>query len=151
MSITLRELLKKNLFNPKDDERLADLSKRFEIRESLISNAGLGVFAAIDTPKQVTIAWYRGELLSKAEFQDRYETSSPQYVFMLHQNTFVDAVQTKMFPETFGFAPFINSSRGSLKKRPNVRFTKTGKIVTIQNIKAGEELYISYGRLFCIP
>ena len=109
----------------------------------------MGVFIMEDAKKGAFVARYSGEQLNKIENSKR----TGNYRMKVHNNLFLDAEDSKHFE-----GRYINDCKGS-KWKKNVRFAanytvntckttgyKWVKIIATRNIKAGEELFLSYGK-----
>ena len=116
-------------------------SSDYTIATSTIPNAGNGAFANIPLKKGTTLDYYKGKKLSASAYEklkdDSYvwELSSPYGPF------YIDGKN----PKTSNWLRFLNDSRD---RRVNVEpYQYSGRIYyrTKRRIKAGEELFISYG------
>lgn len=110
------------------------------VAPSTIVGAGNGVFAVVALPAKRVLGWYRGVLLTQAQFDALYGTAHPTYVLEVGTGKFVDAVD----PAHRNWTAMVNDARGT-GRRPNCVFTAAGSLKTTRPIKAGEELFISYG------
>ena len=113
----------------------------FFLSESLIKDAGLGLFAKMDIEKNKCLGEYRGELLSREKF---LLLSDRSYVFQLTKNLFIDGKsKRKNTPlryinhQSAGKSANVQA-RINIKKRKILFYTK-------RKISAGEELYLNYG------
>ena len=111
-----------------------------EIRKSNIPGAGNGVFAKKDIKAGTKLGIYRGERLTGKELDDRYaETGCSIYVLGLEGGINVDASG-----KHYNWISHVNASKGTCKK-PNIYWDTKGRVFAKRNIKAGDELYASYG------
>lgn len=110
------------------------------VAPSTIVGAGKGVFAVVDLPAKRVLGWYRGVLLTQAQFDALYGPAPPTYVLDVGRGKYVDAVDTAHR----NWTAMVNDARGT-GRRPNCVFTAAGSVKTTRPIKAGEELFISYG------
>ena len=126
--------------------------KKIRVGPSTISGAGNGLFMMEDVKSGEWIARYSGDPLTCAENDERGHS---HYRLQVHKNLFLDAANPKHFE-----GRFINDSRKT-KYKVNARFaadyrtntcSKTGhiwvKIFATKKIKAGEEVFLSYGANF---
>jgi hypothetical protein len=110
------------------------------IRTSAIPNAGLGVFAREPLPAHRMLAWYRGEVLSKKQFEARYPGDAVgTYVLKACRGIWVDASD----PRYSNWASRLNDVRGT-GKTPNCELTAKGGLRTLRRIATGEELLLRY-------
>ena len=119
-----------------------------EIKQSLIPNAGNGLFAKHDIPKDTMIDYYYGKILDRKAWLEL--DGSDAYVMQLNRNTYIDAKEHKCL------VAFTNDARG-LTRTPGLRNncifelsddSKNIGMVTTRNIKAGEELFTYYGNSY---
>ena len=104
---------------------------------SNIQQAGLGVFALENIPKNCFIAYYEGKIINNNPINS-------EYYFEINEQNGIDAAD---FPRCY--MAMINDARGSIETN-NCKFVIDYKnflveIWAIKNINAGEELFISYG------
>jgi hypothetical protein len=118
-------------------------SNAISIGESSIKGAGKGVFAAADIPARRVLGWYRGRLLSRAELDAIYDGGRATYVLFVGKNRYVDAVE----PELRNWTALMNDTHGT-SLRPNCTFTHAGTVKSLRRIRAGEELFVSYGKAY---
>jgi len=126
----------------KTKQKIRGLTKdMYTIKTSTIPNAGNGAFANIFLPKGTVLGHYRGKKLSAKQY-DRLEDSS--YVWELSSKNGPFYIDGK--PEKYSnWLRYLNDSRD---KRQNVEpYQSHGKLYyrTIKNVKAGQELFITYG------
>lgn len=98
------------------------------------SSAGLGLFAGEDIPKGICIIEYFGRTISKEE---EY-TSRSKYLFEIHARKTIDGTQRD------NTARYINHSCRP-NADPEIRNARVF-IMSIKNIKAGEEITYNYGK-----
>ena len=126
----------------KTKRKIRGLTKEmYTITTSTIPNAGNGAFANIFLPKGTVLGHYRGKKLTAKQY-DRLEDSS--YVWELSSKYGPFYIDGK--PEKYSnWLRYLNDSRD---KRQNVEpYQSHGKLYyrTIKNVKAGQELFITYG------
>jgi hypothetical protein len=134
-------------FPPTDDEKHVEQNV-VEVRESGIPGAGLGVFAKQPIASGRELGYYRGEILTSYEFYTRYAAQGyTVYVLVVTDPSDANNVLNVDASEHYNWTSRINSPKGTNKK-PNVYFHKDGRVFAKRNIKAGDELFISYGRTY---
>lgn len=104
-----------------------------EIRQSTIPDAGRGVFTKGFIPKDSFIGYYRGKIVNLDKVKDT------DYVLSLDDGTAICAKNSNHF------AGMINCPTAT-QYSPNIIFTTDGRLNTIRDIKANEELYVDYGK-----
>lgn len=121
----------------------------FEIRESTIPGAGLGVFARTAWVKGALMGHYEGENLTQAEFTARYPHGASGYVYRVHANLSIDARD----PALSNFARYINSpaKTSSPRRSANTKFGNKAELRAKTNIRVGDELLIGYGDSYGEP
>jgi hypothetical protein len=110
-------------------------------KKSNIPGAGNGLFATKDFRRDEIIIPYRGEVLNKEQKEIRYPNNDAEYLFQINKNTFIDATDPKM----------SNLSRYANHKpfsTANAKLTTRGNIKSKKAIKAGEEIFVTYGKDF---
>jgi SET domain-containing protein len=130
-------------------------SSSFElyIDDSQIKDAGLGVFTDEDILENTIIDEYRGELIESFESVDNpyyYEIIEPNK----ENNQLGIGVDASKLPRCY--TAMINDASFEKDLQNNCEFQddiekKTVYVVTIRDIKAGEELFVSYGDNYWRP
>lgn len=105
-----------------------------EVRTSTIPKAGKGVFTKRAFKKGAKLGVYVGKVVNFKEDASRDGDYSMEVQDGL---VVVDAA------DCGNWTRFINDGRS--KKKNNVKFTKTGTVVSLRNIEEGEELFACYG------
>lgn len=111
-------------------------------RQSLIPNAGNGIFAMVDLREGDVATWYAGDVSST-------RAEDPEYTISLG-DIYLNGIRTPVAQE--GLGSFINRQDSATGKRKNCEFVQyhIGShpiyIEITKDIKAGEELYTTYGR-----
>ena len=128
------------------------LSKHhLRILPSTIANAGKGLFVvdkkqpegAVIFRTGETVCPYGGDLIDKDTINERYGENTAPYGIQLSQNRYRDA----------GCARGVGSLINHDSRRANVAYSvdqraKTVSIKAKRNLKNGEELFVSYGRVY---
>ena len=120
-------------------ERELEIERDYvEIKKSNIPGAGLGVFAKKDITATEDLGFYRGEWLTIDEFNtpDR----SFIYTLGLPNGIFIDAEKNG-----YNWVSRVNATRGTHMKT-NIYWDTNGRVFAKRNIKAGDELYVAYGK-----
>lgn len=120
------------------------LQEGVEVRASRISGAGSGLFATRDHAAGAVICEYMGITWPNAVAWKREDKS---YLLKLGDNKYVDALYSLDV-----LARYINDCRGRLggynvvfERRPR---DEKADVVALRDIRAGEELYVDYGRFY---
>jgi SET domain-containing protein len=119
------------------------------VKESTIPGAGLGLFTDAPIRKGEIIVAYEGEKITWAECIRRNEAQEGMnpYFFYISKNNCIDAQHT---PEALG--RYANDAKGYIRiagLKNNAEYQVIKKkpyIVAKRNIKAGEEILVSYGK-----
>ena len=116
-----------------------------QIKDSTIAGAGKGLFARWDFNKGDAIVRYTGDIVQTADGANDGGWQGSSYVLEVTDSWAIDAARTNTAD-----GRMINDTV-TTNKRANVKFAFDArrKVVTIRAlraIKAGEELFISYGR-----
>jgi len=115
-----------------------------EIRPSNIPNAGNGVFSKEDIKSGDMLGYYRGEALNRDQFNKRFNDKEyAAYVLIVKNGTiYVDAEK-----KGYNWVSRVNTPRGTTMKT-NIYWDDDGRVFAKRNIKAGEELFVSYGSAY---
>lgn len=114
-------------------------TEHFEVMPSTIKNAGRGLFAKVNLKPGDTVGEYTGKILTDKQ------TESEPYV----ESEYILWVCTDC--NILGEGPLANHTRYiNHSEKPNSRIVastrwKKARIEAIQQIKAGEEIFIDYG------
>ncbi|MCD6069345.1 MAG: hypothetical protein K0S33_4171 [Bacteroidetes bacterium] len=117
-------------------------------KASAIRDAGLGLFTAIPINKNEVISLFKGEILSAREAASRAKNNMDGYFINMPDGTIMDSKFVKCFAkysndaEGFSFPRFKNNSEIALDEKSKVC------LVATKNIKAGEEIFCSYGKRY---
>lgn len=131
------------------------------VSESLLPNAGHGLFADTDFKKNQIITEYGGEVISSTEALERKKNRCASHIRSLAaMHMCIDGLLVSPTDDSGGGASFINDPRGA--KPYNCKFvvkqqtdgvTRTGLftmercfVVATVDIRRSEELYVAYGK-----
>ena len=110
--------------------------------------AGIGVFALRQIPKGINPlrSWLSNKEISiTLDELNKLPTPVRKHI---HMFCFVDAKKNKVDVPVYG----MNASNISVylnhSKKPSLKFTKVGELISLRKIDAGEELTIDYDKTF---
>ncbi len=118
------------------------------VAESLLPQAGKGLYTAIRIYAGEIVAVFEGELLSDDDADLRRKANEDGYFIQLLNGKIMDSMHTHCL------AKYANDAAGSpmLKVRNNAVIALNEQqqicIVATKNIRAGEEVYVSYGKAY---
>ncbi|KAL3940489.1 MAG: hypothetical protein SGBAC_004987 [Bacillariaceae sp.] len=130
-------------------------SSSFEVQQSTIPNAGMGLFAGTNLAKSTFLFNYEGEVLNEEEYFLRYPRGDGRYVAQVDtgcfsllgsQPIYIDGID----PEQSNLARYMNSASG---EKANVYWKKQHfgaqagamHFYASREIQKGEELFFDYG------
>jgi hypothetical protein len=122
-------------------EAVNAVQPRVFVAQSTIPGAGRGLFARVDIPRDSLVVEYKGELLTKRRFNQRYPADDARYSFALAKG-FLDASD----PLKANAARYINCP--GEQDAPNCEAQEHERrvfIMATRDIAAGEELLFDYG------
>ena len=115
------------------------------IQDSQITNAGKGLFTAIDIYPNEIISLFKGEILTNNEAQKRVSEGNDRYFINMLDGSILDSMHIDCFAkyandaEAFSKLEFKNNSKITLDDDDNVC------IVATKKIKSQQEIFCSYG------
>ncbi len=115
---------------------------------SQITNAGDGLYTAINIYKDEIIAIFTGERLTDAVARKRAEQGNDQYFIAMLDGSIMDSVKSNCFAKYandaigLGNLGFNNNSRIALDENDNVC------IIANKTIKNGDEIFCGYGKRY---
>jgi SET domain-containing protein len=120
------------------------------IDTSLIIGAGKGLFTAINIHKNEIISIYKGELLQEKSANRRIELGQNDFFMNLPNGKILDAKNTDCFAKYANDAKGVQSS--SYKNNALITVNHKNQICLVArvNIKAGSEIFCSYGKAYWI-
>ena len=117
------------------------------VKKSTLQGAGKGLFTDKDIKKGQIVCEYEGERITWDQAIERNEVGKGGYVYFINKKNCIDAYHYK---ETFG--RYANDAAG-LSRINGFRNNSTYDVVknkvyirATRNIKAGSEIFVSYGR-----
>lgn len=119
--------------------------KHLRIKKSTLPNAGKGLFTRVDITKGTRIVEYKGRIQPWREVKAQDGING--YLMYINRNVVINAL-----PSTKTFGRYANDARGLVRVsgvRNNSEYVSEGNrcfIEATRNIKAGEEILVSYGR-----
>ncbi len=117
------------------------------VKKSQIPNSGKGLYTKRDIKKGERFVEYVGEIITENELEERADKNIYGYAFYINKKTCIDAYY---HPEAL--ARFANDATGfgKIKGLKNNCcydiWKKRGWIKAEKNIKAGEEIFVDYGK-----
>lgn len=118
------------------------------INTSQITNAGKGLYTAIEIYKDEIIAQFKGEILSDYEAEMRVNLGLDSYFMNLPNGKILDC------GTTFGFAKYANDASGfsQSKFKNNSKITLDENenvcLVAVRKITCNEEIFCNYGKRY---
>ncbi len=118
------------------------------VENSLLPNAGKGLFTAIKIYKHEIISVFKGEILTKIEADIRIKNNADKYFINMIDGTILDSMHIDCFAkyandaEAYQKNQFQNNAKITLDDENNVC------IVATKNIKHFEEIFCSYGKKY---
>ena len=115
------------------------------IQDSQITNAGKGLFTAIDIYPNEIISLFKGEILTDKDAQKRVSEGKDRYFINMLDGSILDSMHVDCFAkyandaEAFSILEFKNNSKITLDDDDNVC------IVATKKIKSQQEIFCSYG------
>lgn len=124
---------------------MALLEKIVTVKDSLLPGAGKGLFARNFIPKGMLIVEYKGNVTNWRDV--KHNDGNNGYIYYVSRNYVIDASRTKS-----ALARYANDARGIGRMKGlsnNAEYVELGKKVYIKStkdIKAGEEIFVGYGK-----
>lgn len=116
------------------------------VKKSTLPGAGKGLFTKRDIKKGERFVEYLGEVITEAELDRRAENDIYGYAFFISKKKCIDA-----YYQPDALARYANDAKGIVRIKGiknNCCYTiwkQRGWIQAERNIKAGEEIFVSYG------
>jgi SET domain-containing protein len=118
------------------------------VNTSQLPASGNGLYTAVEIYRMEIIAYYKGEILTEQQAKLRAKKGDDKYFINLIDGRILDSMKIKCF------AKYANDAEGFLKSN----FKNNAKIaldeanhvclIATRNIKAGEEIFCSYGKQY---
>lgn len=124
---------------------MAFLEKNLIVKKSKLPKAGKGLFTKVDIPKGTRLVEYKGRIQPWREVKD--EDGINGYLMYINRNVVINGLAAMK-----SLARYANDAGGLVRLegvRNNSEFISEGKrcyMDATRNIKAGEEIFASYGR-----
>lgn len=124
---------------------MALFEKHLVVKKSRLPNAGKGLFTKRDIPKGTRVVEYKGRIQPWRDVKD--EDGINGYLMYINRNVVINGLNALKT-----LARYANDAGGLVRVkgiRNNSEFVSEGKrcfIEATRNIKAGEEIFASYGR-----
>lgn len=137
-------------------KKATDTSNKIEAPEadylyvstSQLPNSGNGLFTAIPIYKEEVIAKFEGEIINADEAKIRVDKGIDKYFVNLLDGSTMDSMQVTCF------AKYANDVKGSsnsiFKNNAKIALDDNDEVCLIanRNIKAGDEIFCSYGKSY---
>src|SRR5690348_7740538 len=124
---------------------MAHLEKQLYLKKSRLPGAGKGLFTKEPIPKGTVIVEYKGRVTTWDEI--KHEDGRNGYLYYVNSKNVINA---KPYVKSFG--RYANDAMGRVRVnglRNNSEYIEKNKrcyIKATKNIKAGEEIFVGYGR-----
>lgn len=115
------------------------------VKNSLLPNAGKGLFTDKPIKKGEKIIEYKGEIIDWKEYEKRVKEDKDGYLFYINKERCIDAYSTPQHK-----ARYANDAAGlsrvkGLRNNSNYEiFGNKCYIVSSRDINAGEEIFVNY-------
>lgn len=118
------------------------------VNTSQLPASGNGLYTAVEIYRMEIIAYYKGEILTEQQAKLRAKKGDDKYFINLIDGRILDSMKIKCF------AKYANDAEGFLKSNfknnAKIALDETNHVCLIatRNIKAGEEIFCSYGKQY---
>jgi len=119
------------------------------IKTSQLPNAGNGLYTVLNLFKHEVISLFKGEILTSLESMSRLKKNEDKYFINMLNGTIMDSMRTHCF------AKYANDAKGFpfttfLNNNAKISLDDSNRVclIAIRNIKAGEEIFCSYGKRY---
>lgn len=118
------------------------------VEASNLPNAGKGLHTAITLYKDEIICLYGGEIIGNIEAEKRAKLGKNQYFISLLNGKILDSINSNCFARFandatgFSVSKYKNNAKISLNEQNQVC------LIACRKIKAGEEIFCSYGKRY---
>ncbi len=115
------------------------------VKTSLLPNAGKGLFTNKAIKKDSKIIEYKGEIIDWKEYTKRVKEDKDGYLFFISNKRCIDAFSTPRYKARFANdAEGLSKVKGLKNNAVYDIFDDRCFIVATRDIKAGEEIFVSY-------
>ena len=115
------------------------------VKTSLLPNAGKGLFTDKAIKKDSKIIEYKGEIIDWKEYTKRVKEDKDGYLFFISNNRCIDAYPTPRYKARYANdAEGLSRVKGLKNNAVYEIFDNKCFIVATRDIKAGEEIFVSY-------
>ena len=115
------------------------------VKTSLLPNAGKGLFTDKAIKKDSKIIEYKGVIIDWKEYTKRVKEDKDGYLFFISNKRCIDAFSTPRFKARFANdAEGLSRVKGFKNNAVYDIFGDQCFIVATRDIKAGEEIFVSY-------
>ncbi len=118
------------------------------VKQSQIQNASNGLFTAINIFKDEIIAIYTGEILTNKEANLRAANGNNLYFMSMLNGKILDCMNSNCFAKYANDAGGFNSNKFKNNAKITINQKQQICLVAKQKIKAGEEVFCSYGKYY---
>jgi SET domain-containing protein len=123
------------------------MTKDLIVKRSTLPQSGKGLFTKRDIKKGERFVEYLGEIVTEKELDRRAEKDIYGYAFYISKNRCIDAFYTpNELARYANDAQGISKIKGLKNNCSYVVYKNSGWIEAQKNIKAGEEIFVSYGK-----
>ena len=115
------------------------------VKTSLLPNAGKGLFTTKPIKKDSKIIEYKGEIIDWKEYTKRVKEDKDGYLFFITNKRCIDAYATPQYKARYANdAEGLSRVKGLKNNAVYDIFGEQCFIVATRDIKAGEEIFVSY-------
>ncbi|MEO6904583.1 MAG: SET domain-containing protein [Bacteroidia bacterium] len=118
------------------------------VTTSQLPGSGNGLYTAVEIYKTEIIAYYKGEILTDAQAKLRAKKGNDKYFITLLDGRILDSMKTECFAKYANDA--VGFLKSNFKNNAKIALDETNQVCLIatRNIKAGEEIFCSYGKQY---
>ena len=117
------------------------------IKKSTLPQAGKGLFTTKPILKNEKIIEYKGEIIDWKEYENRVKEDRDGYLFYINRKRCIDAFNTPQHKARYANdASGLSRVKGLKNNAEYEIFGDKCFIVATRNIKAGEEILVSYSK-----
>jgi SET domain-containing protein len=122
------------------------MSENLIVKKSTLPGSGKGLFTKRDIKKGERFIEYLGEVVTEAELDRRADKNIFGYAFYISKRKCIDAFYTpNELARYANDAKGLSRVEGVTNNASYVIYNNRGWIIAEKNIKAGEEIFVSYG------